>query len=358
MNYKIVRLNTAGKTEIEHAVLIIYTGGTLGMAYDESGALVPFNFGKILEKIPNLNNLNISVTVISFPEPIDSSNINPQHWVDMAYIIYENYDTYDGFIVLHGTDTMAYSASMLSFMLRGLNKPVIFTGAQLPISAMRSDARENLMTALEIAISKANGKPIVPEVCIFFNHMLLRGNRAKKVQSVHFDAFESENHPALAESGIIIDYNYAAIRPFEEGKKLRYHNKLDNNVMVLKLFPGITKRVIESCLQIKGLKGVVLETYGSGNSPSEPWFIRLMEKAVERGILILNVSQCNGGRVIQGRYQTSMDLKRVGVLSGGDITTEAAITKMMFLLANESEESEIKRKLIMPLAGEMSVLSQ
>ncbi|MFC4873066.1 asparaginase [Negadavirga shengliensis] len=358
MNYKIVRLNTAAKTEIEHAVLIIYTGGTLGMAYDESGALVPFNFGKILEKIPNLNNLNISVTVISFPEPIDSSNINPQHWVDMAYIIYENYDTYDGFIVLHGTDTMAYSASMLSFMLRGLNKPVIFTGAQLPISAMRSDARENLMTALEIAISKANGKPIVPEVCIFFNHMLLRGNRAKKVQSVHFDAFESENHPALAESGIIIDYNYAAIRPFEEGKKLRYHNKLDNNVMVLKLFPGITKRVIESCLQIKGLKGVVLETYGSGNSPSESWFIGLMEKAVERGILILNVSQCNGGRVIQGRYQTSMDLKRVGVLSGGDITTEAAITKMMFLLANESEDSEIKRKLIMPLAGEMSVLSQ
>lgn len=358
MNYKIVRLNTAAKTEIEHAVLIIYTGGTLGMAYDENGALVPFNFGKILEKIPNLNNLNISITVISFPEPIDSSNINLQHWVDMAYIIYENYDTYDGFVVLHGTDTMAYSASMLSYMLRGLNKPVIFTGAQLPISAMRSDARENLMTALEIAISKANGKPIVPEVCIFFNHMLLRGNRAKKVQSVHFDAFESENYPALAESGIVIDYNYAAIRPFEEGKRLKYHNKLENNVMVLKLFPGITKRIIDSCLQIKGLKGVVLETYGSGNSPSESWFIRLMEKAVDKGLLILNVSQCNGGRVIQGRYQTSMDLKRVGVLSGGDITTEAAITKMMFLLANESEEGEIKRKLITPLAGEMSVLSQ
>jgi L-asparaginase len=358
MNYKIVRLNTASQKEIEHSVLIIYTGGTLGMSYDDAGALVPFNFGKILEKIPNLNNMNISITVISFPEPIDSSNINLQHWVDMAYIIYENYDTYDGFVVLHGTDTMAYSASMLSFMLKGLNKPVIFTGAQLPISAMRSDARENLMTSLEIAISKANGKPIVPEVCIFFNHLLLRGNRAKKVQSVHFDAFESENFPPLAESGIIIDYHYAAIRPYEEGKKLRYLNKLDKNVMVLKLFPGITPQVIEHCLNMQGLKGVVLETYGSGNSPSESWFIKAMEDAVDRGILILNVSQCNGGRVIQGRYQTSMDLKRVGVLSGADITTEAAITKMMFLLANESDETEIKRKMMMPLAGEMSVLNQ
>ncbi|MDN3688812.1 asparaginase [Cyclobacterium jeungdonense] len=357
MNYKIVRLNTAAKTDIEYAVLIIYTGGTLGMAYDEQGALVPFNFGKILEKIPNLNSLNISITVISFPEPIDSSNINLQHWVDMAYIIYENYDTYDGFVVLHGTDTMAYSASMLSYMLAGLNKPVIFTGAQLPISAMRSDARENLMTALEIAISKANGKPVVPEVCIFFNHMLLRGNRAKKVQSVHFDAFESENYPALAESGIVIDYNYASIRPYEEGKKLKYLNRLDNNVMVLKLFPGITKNVVQHCLQINGLKGIVLETYGSGNSPSEDWFIQSMEEAVDKGLLIFNVSQCNGGRVIQGRYQTSKDLKRVGVLSGGDMTTEAAITKMMFILANESDETEIKRKMMTPLAGEMSVLS-
>ncbi|SEJ48619.1 asparaginase [Cyclobacterium xiamenense] len=357
MNYKIVRLNTAARTEIEYAVLIIYTGGTLGMAYDEQGSLVPFNFGKILEKIPNLNNLNISITVISFPEPIDSSNINLQHWVDMAYIIYENYDTYDGFVVLHGTDTMAYSASMLSYMLSGLNKPVIFTGAQLPISAMRSDARENLMTSLEIAISKANGKPIVPEVCIFFNHMLLRGNRAKKVQSVHFDAFESENYPPLAESGIVIDYNYASIRPYEEGKKLKYLNRLDNRVMVLKLFPGITKNVIQHCLQIEGLKGIVLETYGSGNSPSEDWFIHTMEEAVDRGLLVFNVSQCNGGRVIQGRYQTSTDLKRVGVLSGGDITTEAAITKMMFVLANESDETEIKRKMMTPLAGEMSVLS-
>lgn len=358
MNYKIVRLNTAAKSEITSSVLIIYTGGTLGMAYDDSGSLVPFNFGQILDKIPTMTSMNAAITVISFPEPIDSSNVNMSHWVDMAYIIYENYDSYDGFVVLHGTDTMAYSASMLSYMLKGLSKPVIFTGAQLPISAMRSDARENLMTSLEIAMAKANGKPIVPEVCIFFNHMLLRGNRSKKVQSVHFDAFESENYPALAESGIIIDYNYASIKPFEEGKKLKYFNRLDNRVMVLKLFPGITQKVIDSCFEIEGLRGVVLETYGSGNSPSEPWFIESMEKAVKKGLIILNVSQCNGGRVIQGRYETSKDMKRIGVLSGGDITTEAAITKMMFLLANESSDAEVRRKLIIPIAGEMSLTAQ
>jgi L-asparaginase len=355
MNYKIVRLNSTAKSTINASVLIIYTGGTLGMAYDDNGALVPFNFGQILEKIPTLTSLNIAITVISFPEPIDSSNVNMQHWVDMAYIIYENYDSYDGFVVLHGTDTMAYSASMMSYMLSSLSKPVIFTGAQLPISAMRSDARENLMTALEIAAAKANGKPIVPEVCIFFNHMLLRGNRSKKVQSVHFDAFESENYPPLAESGIIIDYNYAAIKPFEEGRKLKFMNRLDNRVVVVKLFPGITAKVLDSCFAIADLRGVVLETYGSGNSPSEKWFIESLEKAVAKGIIILNVSQCNGGRVIQGRYETSKELKRIGVLSGGDITTEAAITKMMFLLANISDPQEIRRKLVSPLAGEMSL---
>lgn len=355
MNYKIVRLNTGAKNDIAASVLIIYTGGTLGMAYDDSGALVPFNFGQILEKIPNLTNMNVAITVISFPEPIDSSNVTMQHWRDMGYIIYENYDTYDGFVILHGTDTMAYSASMLSYMLRGLSKPVVFTGAQLPISAMRSDARENLMTALEIATAKANGNPVVPEVCIFFNHMLLRGNRSKKVQSVHFDAFESENYPALAEAGIIIDYNYAAIKTYEEGKKLKYYNKLDNRVMILKLFPGITSKILDSCFDVEDMRGVVLETYGSGNSPSESWFINSLEKAVKKGIIILNVSQCNGGRVMQGRYQTSKDLKKIGVLSGGDITTEAAITKMMFLLANEADDTEIRRKLVTPMIGEMSL---
>ncbi|WP_296704177.1 asparaginase [Algoriphagus sp.] len=354
MNYKIVRLNTGLRTSKTSSVLIIYTGGTLGMAYDDSGSLVPFNFGKILEKIPILSNMNIAITVISFPEPIDSSNVSMKHWTDMAYIVNENYDSYDGFVVLHGTDTMAYSASMMSYMLQGLNKPVIFTGAQLPISAMRSDARENLMTSLEIATAKINGNPIVPEVCVFFNHMLLRGNRAKKVQSVHFDAFESENFPSLAEAGIVIDYNTAAIRPYEPKKELIYNTQLDNRVMILKLFPGITSKIMDACFDIPGLRGVVLETYGSGNSPSEGWFMNSLARAVKNGLIILNVSQCNGGRVIQGRYETSKELLNVGVVSGADITTEAAITKLMFLLGQYSSADEVKKRLMIPIAGEMT----
>lgn len=354
MNYKIVRLNTGIKTSKSTSVLIIYTGGTLGMAYDDSGALVPFNFGQILEKIPILSNMNIAITVISFPEPIDSSNVTMRHWKDMAYIIYENYDSYDGFVVLHGTDTMAYSASMLSYMLNGLNKPVIFTGAQLPISAMRSDARENLMTSLEIATAKINGRPIVPEVCIFFNHMLLRGNRSKKVQSIHFDAFESENYPILAEAGIVIDYNTNAIRPYEPNRKLINLNSLDNRVMILKLFPGITDKIMDACFAIEGLRGVVLETYGSGNSPSEAWFMKSLEKAIKKGLIILNVSQCNGGRVIQGRYETSKELLAVGVVSGADMTTEAAVTKLMFLLGQNFTREEICLKLTQSISGEIT----
>ncbi|MGB5927105.1 MAG: asparaginase domain-containing protein, partial [Cyclobacteriaceae bacterium] len=239
MNYRILNIN-AGGPGAEANILIIYTGGTIGMITDDTGSLVSFNFRNILDKIPVLKSLKLRLTVISFPEPIDSSDINLYHWVDLGYIIHENYNQYDGFVVLHGTDTMAFTASALSFILEGLNKPVIFTGAQLPIGATRSDARENLITALEMAGTRLKGKPVVPEVCIYFNNHLLRGNRAKKAESIHFDAFESENYPPLAEAGVVIDYNFTAINPYSDEARLKFNHKLDSNVAILKLFPGIS----------------------------------------------------------------------------------------------------------------------
>lgn len=324
------------------------------MAYDETGALVPFNFGLVIDKIPELKALDLKITVISFPEPTDSSNINISHWQDIGYIIYENYSQYDGFVILHGTDTMAYTASALSYMLEGLNKPVIFTGAQIPIGSTRSDARENLITALEIASTTEDGHPVISEVGIYFNFYLMRGNRSQKLRSSQFAAFESENYPYLAESGVTIEYNKAAIMPFRPGLKLKLHKGFDSNVTILKLFPGISKNVVESILGTPGLKGVVLETYGSGNTMNYDWFISCLQSAVSRGIVIFNVSQCIGGKVIQGRYESSRILDEIGVLSGQDITTEAAITKLMFLLAKEKSVKEVKKKLIAPISGEMS----
>lgn len=352
LNYKIVNINTASPEEPRAAVLIIYTGGTLGMSYDETGALAPFNFSRILEKVPSLREFNIHITVISFPELIDSANVRPEHWVNMAYIIYENYRRYDGFVIVHGTDTMAYSASALSFMLEGLNKPVIFTGAQLPINSRRSDAHENFVTALEIASDRKDGIPVISEVCIYFGNLLLRGNRSSKRQSIHFDAFESENYPVLAEAGVVIDYNKPALRPYTPKRKLKFHNQIDPNVAILKLFPGISRRVVESVLQIPDLRGVVLETFGSGNAPTDAFMLDSLSDAIERGLVILNISQCSGGRVIQGRYQTSKSLDHIGVVSGKDMTTEAAVTKMMFLLGKEKEAEKVKQLLPVPFCGE------
>lgn len=353
MKYRIVSINTKSSQKAKSSILIIYTGGTIGMITDESGALVSFNFRQIIEKIPSLTNFKMKLTVISFPEPLDSSDIKPSHWIDIGYIIYENYKQYDGFVVLHGTDTMAYTASALSFILEGLNKPVILTGAQLPIGARRTDARENLITALEIASSKLAGRPIVSEVCIYFGNVLLRGNRSKKVQSVQFSAFESENYPPLAEAGILIDYNWPALMKNED-QALKYHDKFNTDVTILKLFPGINKKVVENILNIENLQGVILESYGSGNAPSEKWFIDCLVRAINKGIIVFNVSQCNGGRVIQGKYETSLILKNIGVLSGSDITMEAAITKMMYLLGNEKTKENIKELLVKPISGEMS----
>lgn len=323
------------------------------MTYDPSGVLIPFDFGGILEHLPTLRNLALELTVVSFTDPIDSSNIDPEHWKVLAEIVYKNYSSQDGFVVLHGTDTMAYTASALSFMLDGLNKPVIFTGAQLPISDPRSDARENLITSLELASAKINGKPVVPEVCIYFDYELLRGNRSKKVESMQFDAFDSGNYPPLAKAGVKIDYNFSAIMSHKE-LTLRLRTSIDPNISILKLFPGIPYSTVNAILSTEGLKAVVLETYGSGNAPTHKWLTDALQSAIKRGVIVVNISQCPGGMVYQGRYETSRELERIGVIGGADMTTEAAVTKLMVLLGEYGPE---KTRLLIrqSIAGELSV---
>lgn len=334
-------------------VLIIYTGGTFGMMRNADGVLVPFNFSSILEHLPTLKNLSLELTVIAFDRPIDSSDIQPDHWQLMARLVNDNYYQYDGFVILHGTDTMAFSASALSFMLQGLNKPVIFTGAQLPISEPRSDARENLITSLEIAAAVVHGRPAVPEVCIFFDYELLRGNRSKKVESMQFDAFDSGNYPPLATAGVKIDYNETAILR-TEASALTLLTAFDTQVAILTLFPGLNQNTVRATLSIPGLRAVILETYGSGNAPTAPWLIHELSDAIKQGVLIVNISQCAGGRVNQGKYETSEALATIGVLGGADMTLEAAVTKLMILFGNFPAE-KVRDLIVRPIAGELSL---
>lgn len=352
MEYQKISINTASPLPVRARVMIVYTGGTAGMVADMHGTLKPFDFSLILQHLPTLRNLMLELTVISFNEPVDSSNIGPREWITLTEIIESNYNNQDGFVILHGTDTMAYTASALSFMLSGLNKPVIFTGAQLSITHPRSDARENLITALEIASTQKDGSAFVPEVCIYFGNQLLRGNRSKKAESNHFDAFDSENYPPLARAGVKIEFNNAAIGTLSTAT-LVTRKTFCTDVSILKIFPGIIPAAVNAVLNAPGIKGVVIETFGSGNAPTSRWFIDLLSSAINSGIIIVNVSQCPGGMVQQGRYETSRELAAIGVISGGDMTTEAAITKLMLGLGT-LQGQDLLNWLLNPVAGERS----
>jgi L-asparaginase len=321
----------------------------------ETGTLQPFDFCELLAKMPDLKRFGFKLSTIAFDPPIDSANINLSFWAKLATIIEENYHQYDGFVILHGTDTMAYSASALSFMLENLQKPVIFTGSQLPIGMLRTDGKENLVTSIEIAAAKHNEVPIVPEVCIYFENKLYRGNRTSKYSAEHFNAYRSVNYPALAEAGIHIKYNYSAIQYPTAPRSLKVNKNLDNNIALLKIFPGISKAIVDAIIDAANLKAVVLETFGSGNAPTEKWFIDKISKAVKQGKIILNVSQCFGGSVEMGKYKTRLALLNCGVTSGYDSTTEAALTKLMFLLGQDHSTEDVIKTLNKSIRGEITI---
>jgi L-asparaginase len=343
------------KNNKEISILIIYTGGTIGMVHDpNTGSLVPIDFRHISDHVPELRKFGYDLHSISFDPVKDSSNIDPGVWVKMAEIIEESYDDFDGFVILHGTDTMAYTASALSFMLENLGKPVILTGSQLPIGLLRTDGKENLITAIEIAAARENGLPVVPEVCVFFDNKLTRGNRTTKMSAEHFDAFNSPNYHPLAEVGLHLKYyNNLIIYPAKE-QKLIVHKDFDTNVAILKLFPGINRKLVNAITKTEGLRGLIIETFGSGNAPTYQWFLEDLKHYIDKGGIILNVTQCHGGSVEMGLYETSRQMLATGVVSGKDITSEASVTKLMHLLGRFSSKEKVVESLNISLAGEIS----
>ena len=335
-------------------ILLLYTGGTIGMVkHPETGTLKAFNFDAIAEQIPELKLLDCDTECISFETPIDSSDIDPSLWVTIVDMIETNYASFDGFVILHGSDTMSYSAAALSFMCENLSKPIIFTGSQLPIGDLRTDAKENLITSIQLAALKDKGKAVIQEVGLYFEYKLYRGNRTTKINAAHFEAFESLNYAPLAQSGVSLEVSRSLLLKPQKGKHTKFHKKMDHSVGVLKLFPGISPSFVRAVLFSEGLKAIVLETYGAGNAPTAAWFIAILSEAIQNGLIIVNVTQCSGGSVLMGHYEASKALERIQLLNGKDISTEAALAKLMYMLGSGVSKASFKTIFETSLRGEM-----
>lgn len=335
-------------------ILLIYTGGTIGMIKNsETGALENFNFNDLLECIPELNLLDCNISSKSFSNPIDSSNMKPSNWIEIGTIIEDNYKNYDGFVILHGSDTMSYTASALSFMLENLSKPVIFTGSQLPIGDLRTDAKENLITSIQIASLVENNQPVVQEVGLYFEYKLYRANRTTKINAEHFEAFDSPNYPPLIISGVNLSINYQSLLTAKKNKKLVVHKIFEPNILLVKLFPGINKETINHLFSTPNLKGMIFETYGSGNITNEKWFLKALKIIIDKKIPVVNVTQCAGGSVDMNIYSTNVIYRNIGIISGKDISTEAAVTKLMLMLGQNIPANNFKTKFETSLRGEM-----